>query len=118
MQKPTYASLNSMVPEKIGERLGKRVINGTSMTFTHYSFKSGGSFPRHVHDQEQITLVVTGRLTFLIEGEPKLVDEGSVVVIPSGMPHSAEAGPDGAEVVCIVSPARNDSSGISIVEDR
>lgn len=96
----------------------KKVVDGASMTMTRYSFKPGGRFPHHVHEQEQMTMVVAGRLTFLVDGVDHVLEVGSLVVIPSGVPHSAEAGPEGAEVVSFVSPARTEGRGISMLEEE
>jgi quercetin dioxygenase-like cupin family protein len=103
--------------EPVDELVRKKVVDGTSMTMTRYSFRPEGRFPHHVHDQEQVTMVIAGRLTFVIEGEDHVLEEGSVVVIPSGVPHSAVAGPNGAEVVSVVSPARIEGRGMTMLEE-
>ena len=77
----------------------------------------GGAFPLHSHQQEQITYVVRGHLTFEIDGLSHRVFPGDVVVIPSGVAHAAIAGPGGADVVSFVSPARTASDGIVMIPD-
>lgn len=102
---------------RVDDLVRKKVVDGTSMTMTRYSFRPEGRFPHHVHDQEQLTMVITGRLTFVVEGKDLVLEEGSVVVIPSGVPHSAVAGPNGAEVVSVVSPARTQGRGMTMLEE-
>jgi quercetin dioxygenase-like cupin family protein len=63
-------------------------------------------------------MVIAGRLTFVAEGVDHVLEQGSVIVIPSGLPHSAEAGPDGAEVVSVVSPARTEGRGMTMLEEE
>ena len=45
--------------------------------------------PRHVHDEEQITLVVEGELEFEIDGEARTLHPGQVAVVPANVPHAA-----------------------------
>ncbi len=98
--------------------LRKKVVDGTRMTVTRYSFAPGGRFPDHVHDQEQITYLLGGRLTLVVGGEPHPLTAGDLIVIPSAIPHQAVAGPEGAEVLSIVSPARTDGRGLEILERK
>ena len=98
--------------------LRKKVVDGTRMTVTRYSFAPGGCFPDHVHDQEQITYLLGGRLTLVVGGEPHPLAAGDLIVIPSAIPHQAVAGPEGAEVLSIVSPARTDGRGLEILERK
>ena len=59
--------------------------------------KRGFSVPVHAHENEQISLVVSGRLRFHIEDSPGAtfrileVGAGEVLVLPSMVGHGAEA---------------------------
>lgn len=90
-------------------------MNGALMTATRYSFAGGGCFPNHMHDQEQITFVLEGKLKLVVGNKPHLLNAGNLIVIPSGAAHYAVAGPGGAEVLCIVSPARIGGRGLKIL---
>ena len=118
MSGPSTTALESLEWETVDALVRKKVVDGRSITLTRYSFKAGGRFPHHVHDQEQVTMVIAGRLTFVAEGVDHVLEQGSVIVIPSGLPHSAEAGPDGAEVVSVVSPARTEGRGMTMLEEE
>lgn len=103
---------------QVDAKLRKKVVDGQNMTVTRYSFSPQGRFPHHVHDQEQITYVLSGRLTFRVGSADHVLDEGSLVIIPSSLPHSAEAGDEGAEVLSVVAPARIEGRGVSFVEEK
>lgn len=103
--------------EQVDDSLRKKVVHGERMTVTRYSFDAGGRFPHHVHDQEQVTFVLAGALTFVVDGEEHPLGEGDVVVIPADVPHSAHAGSDGAEVLSVVSPARMGGRGVDYLEE-
>ena len=53
--------------------------------------------PSHVHDEEQITLVVEGELEFEFEGETRLLKPGQVAVIPANVRHAARTN----DVACL-----------------
>jgi len=53
--------------------------------------RKGCVVPLHSHDNEQITYILEGALRFLIQDREIIVSEGEVLVIPSQVPHSAEA---------------------------
>lgn len=53
--------------------------------------RKGSIVPTHSHDNEQITYVLEGALKFVIEGKELIVRGGEILVIPSNVPHSAEA---------------------------
>src|SRR5262245_25081938 len=76
---------------------------------TRFAVKPGARFERHAHEAEQITMVLKGSLTFEFEGEPPVrLLAGEVVAIPSGLPHGATAGPEGADAVDAWSPPREE----------
>ena len=61
----------------------------------------------HDHESEQITYILQGALRFLVGGQDVTVREGEVLVIPSRVPHQAEALDDTFELD-LFSPIRED----------
>jgi quercetin dioxygenase-like cupin family protein len=115
---PAYSTdLADIDWEGIDPLLKRKVLHGSSMTVSRYSFKGGGRFAHHVHGQEQITYVLSGELTFALGRERHVLKAGSIIVIPADLPHSAEAGAEGAEVLSVVSPARVDGRGIEMLPE-
>lgn len=64
--------------------------------------------PAHSHPHEQITFIINGELHFDLGGEQRTLHHADLAVIPSGMSHSAVAGPKGALVLDVFSPPRED----------
>jgi quercetin dioxygenase-like cupin family protein len=64
--------------------------------------------PSHSHPHEQMGLVVTGQITMTIGGVDHPLDPDGCYQIPSGVEHSAKAGPDGCRVLDIFQPVRDD----------
>ena len=64
--------------------------------------------PSHHHPEEQAGTVIHGLLTLTINGETRALTSGGTYLIPGGIPHSAVAGPEGAHVLDVFSPVRQD----------
>ena len=80
--------------EELTPLLHRRIINGEKMMFTQILLKKGCVVPKHHHENEQITFVISGKLRFLLgedQDEEVIVGDGEVLVIPSNVPHSATA---------------------------
>jgi quercetin dioxygenase-like cupin family protein len=53
--------------------------------------KRGCIVPEHSHHNEQVSCILEGALKFWIDGREVIVSAGEVLLIPSHMPHKAEA---------------------------
>ena len=93
--------------EKVTEMISRKIVTGEREMLAQIYLKKGAIVPMHNHESEQITYVLQGALRFLIEGEQITVREGEVLVIPSWLPHQAEALEDTFELD-VFSPIRQD----------
>lgn len=62
----------------------------------------------HSHPHEQITFIIEGELNFDLNGEKRKLHAGDLVIIPGSMRHSGLAGPQGARLLDVFSPCRED----------
>ena len=85
----------------------RRIVTGTNVMLGRIFFPKGAKVPAHSHESEQITNVLTGALSLLIEGDRIVVKAGQTLVIPSNVPHGAEALED-TDVIDTFSPIRTD----------
>ena len=73
--------------------------------------QKGCKVPLHSHANEQISFIASGALLFRLGdgdgAEEKLVSAGEVLVIPGGLPHSAEAMEDTVDFD-VFAPPRED----------
>ena len=67
----------------------RQVIHGTRESVVRYVYAPGAVFPRHSHSEEQVTLVVRGRIAFDVGDGRHELRPGEVLVIPGGVPHGA-----------------------------
>lgn len=101
---------DEMEKEHVVAGIERRIVNGERMMLAHIYLKKGAVVPLHSHDNEQITYILEGALRFWIgdeESEPIDVRAGEVLLIPSNVPHKAEALEDTLDVDAF-SPPRQD----------
>ena len=103
----------------------RQVIQGQRQTLVRYVYAPGAVFPVHQHPQEQITLVLRGRLRFTVKavenGRERSVElgPGEVVVIPGGTDHGAEVtGGEEVETLNMLSPRREAAPVVDAREQR
>ena len=96
--------------EPVTDKLSRKLVTGQRMMLAHVHLKQGCIVPKHSHENEQITYILEGTLRFSIgEDLAEVIDvhAGEVLVIPSNVPHRAEALEDTLDVY-IFSPPRAD----------
>jgi len=101
---------DSMKKERVSDMLERRLITGDRMMLAHVYLKKGCIVPKHSHENEQLTYILEGALKFKIGedgAEEIVVSAGEVLLIPSNVPHMAEALEDTLDVD-IFSPIRQD----------
>ena len=65
-------------------------IDTEQLTVTTYRYESGSTWEQHAHDEDQVTLVVSGgTICFTVGDDDVRLEPGQAAVIPGGVPHSA-----------------------------
>jgi quercetin dioxygenase-like cupin family protein len=106
----TFFRWDDMPKEQVNDLLSRRLITGDRMMLAHVYLKKGCVVPQHHHDNEQLTYVVDGALHFWLgeDGAEEItIRSGEVLVIPSNLPHKAEALEDTLDVD-VFCPPRED----------
>ncbi len=101
---------DSMKKERVSDMLERRLITGERMMLAQVYLKKGCIVPKHSHHNEQLTYILEGALKFWIGddgAEEIVVHAGEVLLIPSNVPHKAEALEETLDVD-IFSPPRQD----------
>jgi quercetin dioxygenase-like cupin family protein len=99
-----------MKKERVSDMLERRLITGDRMMLAHVYLKKGCIVPKHSHENEQLTYILEGALKFWIgeDGAEEItVRAGEVLLIPSNIPHKAEALEETLDVD-VFSPPRQD----------
>lgn len=110
-QAPTpHVAWDDLPWEKVTETISRRIVTTDRMMIAQIFLKKGAVVPRHHHENEQITYVVSGALRFHVgeaPGREIVVGAGEVLVLPSNVPHTAEALEDTLDVD-VFTPPRQD----------
>jgi quercetin dioxygenase-like cupin family protein len=97
----------SVVADEVLPGITRQVIHGEQQTMVRYVYAPGSVFPVHAHPEEQITVVVSGRIAFTIVGIERELGPGGVAVIPANVPHGAHVvGDETVETFNSLSPRR------------
>ncbi|MGA9718597.1 MAG: cupin domain-containing protein [Acidobacteriaceae bacterium] len=102
-----YVRLQELPIERVNPLLDRQIVCGERSMLARIILRKGCIVPQHSHENEQISYILEGALKFLIEGREIVVSAGEVLVIPSHVPHSAEALEDTVDLD-IFCPPRED----------
>jgi len=101
---------DDMPKQRVTDKIDRRVVTSERMMLAHVYLAKGSIVPRHSHENEQLTYILSGALKFWIgdDGAQEIVVRaGEVLVIPSNVPHKAEALEDTLDVD-VFNPPRQD----------
>jgi quercetin dioxygenase-like cupin family protein len=94
------------MPAQAGDVL-RRFVGGEQMTVARVSFSAGAVTEPHRHANEQFSLVLSGTMEFLVEGDPVVVRAGEVIHLPANALHGARA-LEPAVIMDVFAPPRAD----------
>jgi quercetin dioxygenase-like cupin family protein len=94
--------------EKLNSKIGRKMLTGKNATVAQILLARDAVVPRHSHENEQFTYILSGALKFTFDDqESVVVHGGEVLFIPSNVPHSAVALEDTLDLD-IFAPRRED----------
>jgi quercetin dioxygenase-like cupin family protein len=103
-----FSELARLEPREIWPGLIARSLHGESATMAQIELEPNIDVPEHEHVNEQIGFLTAGTMTFRIGDEVRELVPGDGWVIPAHVPHAVSSGPDGAALVELFAPARDD----------
>jgi quercetin dioxygenase-like cupin family protein len=89
-----FDRLHDIAPQQIWPGLIGRSLQGDSATLAAIELDPGIDVPEHSHVNEQIGILTGGSITF-----------------PAHVPHSVRSGPQGATLIELFAPRRDDWGG-------
>jgi quercetin dioxygenase-like cupin family protein len=105
-----FDDLAAMQPQDIWDGVAVRAVHGERITFGVVELEPNAIVPEHNHENEQLGMVLSGSLRFRIGDESRDLGPGGTWCIPANAPHEVVAGPDGAVVIDVFAPTRDDWS--------
>jgi unsaturated pyranuronate lyase len=113
-----FADLDSIAPQQIWERIVARSVHGERITMSVVELDPGAVVAEHSHANEQLGIVLRGTMDFRIGDERRKLGPGETWCIPGNTSHEATAGTEGAVVIDVFSPPRDDFRELPLLEHR
>ena len=104
----SFGDLSTSRPVQIWEGVLARTVEGEQLSLAVVELDPGSVVREHSHENEQLGVVVSGSVTFRIGDETRELGPGGTWQIPPNAPHEVVAGPEGAVVIDVFAPARDD----------
>jgi len=105
-----FAELGAIGPQDIWQGVSVRAVQGERITLGVVELDANAVVPEHRHENEQLGIVLSGSLTFRVADESRELGPGGTWRIPANVPHEVVTGPDGAVVIDVFVPPRDDWS--------
>ena len=91
-KKLQYTGFDKIPVEKLNPLIDRQFVYGERAMLARLTLRKGAIVPEHSHENEQITYILEGALRFTLgDGRVLTVGAGEILVIPSNLPHKAEA---------------------------
>jgi quercetin dioxygenase-like cupin family protein len=99
----------STVPvERPAEGIERQLFVGEKLMICRFRFAPFLVTPEHAHPHEQMSLVVSGRVRFFIEGKEHIAGAGDVLHFPSNCVHGATMMEEEVVLIDVFTPLRED----------
>jgi quercetin dioxygenase-like cupin family protein len=105
---PTFARFEGMRAFELAQGVSGRPLFGEGAMINVLEFEPGAVVPLHSHPHEQLGICLRGVQVLVIDDVEHPIGPMEGYVIPGRVEHSAYAGPDGATVIDVFQPVRED----------
>ena len=113
-----FDDLGAIGPQDIWNGVVVRAVHGERVTLGVVELEADSLVPEHSHANEQLGMVLSGSVIFRVGDESRELGPGGMWRIPSNAPHEVRTGPDGAVVIDVFAPVRDDWSALETSAPR
>jgi quercetin dioxygenase-like cupin family protein len=103
-----FIRFDDVTPFALTEGVEGRPLFGDGAMVNVIEFAAGATVPAHSHPHEQLGIVLRGMQALVIDGVAHELGPMEGYVLPGHVEHSAYCGPEGATVIDIFCPVRED----------
>jgi quercetin dioxygenase-like cupin family protein len=93
-------------------------VSGDRITLAIVELDAGAIVAEHAHENEQLGIVLRGSMSFRVGDETRELGPGGTWTIPANTPHEATAGLEGAVVIDVFAPPRDDWRALEPLQAR
>jgi quercetin dioxygenase-like cupin family protein len=102
-----FVSVESDAPKvEFLKGLSFNPVVGQGVMANFVRFEPHTEAPRHMHSEEQMTIVIEGELEFEFDDETRILRPGEMAVIPPFVPHAARTHDQPSLEIDVFSPPR------------
>jgi quercetin dioxygenase-like cupin family protein len=102
----SYVDVASIEAVEFLPGLTFRPVVGERTMINFVAFEPNTEAPMHVHEEEQIVLVIDGEFEFELDGDVRIMHTGDVAVVPSWVPHGARTHGTTCREIDVFNPPR------------
>ena len=103
---PVFVHFDEIRSFELVEGVTGRPLFGAGAMINMIELQPGAVVPLHSHPHEQLGIVLRGMQALVIDGVPHELGPMEGYVLPGGIEHSGYGGPEGALVLDIFQPVR------------
>lgn len=100
-------TVKKILQKEVAPGYKARFIHSKNMTFVYWDVKKGALLPEHSHPHEQVAHMIKGKFKITVEGKSRVLQPGSVLIIPSNAKHSGKALTN-CQIIDVFYPIRED----------
>ncbi|HXG76874.1 MAG TPA: cupin domain-containing protein [Gaiellaceae bacterium] len=105
---PRFVPLDAARAFELAAGVSGRPLFGERGMLNLIRFEPGATVPLHSHPHEQLGIVLEGMQALVVDGTAYELGPLEAYVLPGGVEHSAYCGPEGALVLDVFVPVRED----------
>jgi quercetin dioxygenase-like cupin family protein len=113
-----FDDLAALRPLAVWNGVLGRAVHGERVTLAVVELEPSSVVAEHAHENEQLGIVLRGSVRFRVGDEERELGPGETWRIPSNTPHEVHTGPDGAVVIDVFGPPRDDWGALEALEPR
>jgi quercetin dioxygenase-like cupin family protein len=113
-----FEELHEIEPQLLADGYLARAVHGGELTVAVVEIEPNAELPEHSHANEQFGIVLRGSVVFRVGEEQRVLEPGALWKIGSQTPHRVTGGLNGAVVIDVFSPPREDWTGVERLPRR
>jgi quercetin dioxygenase-like cupin family protein len=105
---PQFISLAHVQGFRLTDGVTAKALFGEGAMLNLVELEPDSVVALHSHPHEQLGVVLRGSMTLVVEGTEHVLEEMDAYTLPGGAEHEGIAGPQGALVLDVFQPVRED----------
>ena len=105
---PQFTSFRELTQFQLADGVIAKALFGEGAMLNLVELEPRAVVPRHSHPHEQLGVILRGAMTLAVEGSDHPLEEMDAYTLPGGVEHEGIAGPQGALVLDVLRPVRED----------